>query len=210
MKTRKHVAYALVAAMSVAGAAAVANAQTQAPPAPPPAADTKGPADSWGPWMGHGMGMGMGWDGPRMSREDRAAFLDARLAAMKAGLRLTPDQEKLWGPAESAVREMAKTMGDLRDKAKEAGKPKDPIDGMQRMAAAQIARGQALKKVADAAAPLYASLTPEQKERLPMLAHPGMRGRVGAWMHDHGMHWGRDHDRDDGPRGWRHGWGSDD
>ena len=41
-------------------------------------------------------------DGPRfehrhqMSPEDRAAFVDARIAALKAGLELTSDQAKNW------------------------------------------------------------------------------------------------------------------
>src|ERR1700709_1459536 len=44
----------------------------------------------------------------RMSSEDRTAFADARIAAVKAGLKLNPDQEKLWPPVESAVRDFAK------------------------------------------------------------------------------------------------------
>ena len=39
--------------------------------------------------------------------EDRAAFLDARLAALHAGLKLTPDQEKSWPAFEQAYRELA-------------------------------------------------------------------------------------------------------
>jgi hypothetical protein len=44
----------------------------------------------------------------RMSPEDRAAFADARIAAVHAGLKLTPDQEKLWPPVEAAVRDLVK------------------------------------------------------------------------------------------------------
>ena len=44
----------------------------------------------------------------RLSPEDRAAFTDARIAAVHAGLKLTPDQEKLWPPVEAAVRDLAK------------------------------------------------------------------------------------------------------
>src|SRR5512141_3351821 len=44
----------------------------------------------------------------RMSPEDRAAFTDARIAAVHAGLKLNADQEKLWPPVESAVRDFAK------------------------------------------------------------------------------------------------------
>jgi zinc resistance-associated protein len=224
MNARKPVAIGMVAALGLAGAIALANAETPNPPAPPPAADAgpRGPdgpgggPGSWGPggWGHGGWGPGMGrWmngemdgrgPGRRFSKEDRAAFFDARIAGVHAGLHLTADQEKLWSPVESAVRDMAKSMIDLRDKREAAGRPKDPIDGMQRMAQASIARGEAMKKVADAAAPLYAALTPEQKERLPALAHPGMRQRMGTWMRDHGMHfgWGRD----GGPGGsWRQG-----
>ena len=44
----------------------------------------------------------------RINPEDRAAFADARIAAVHAGLKLTPDQEKLWPPLEAAVRDFAK------------------------------------------------------------------------------------------------------
>jgi hypothetical protein len=49
-------------------------------------------------------------DGPRfehrhyLSPEDRAAFVDARIAALKAGLELTPDQAKNWPAFEQALR----------------------------------------------------------------------------------------------------------
>ena len=36
----------------------------------------------------------------RFSPEDRAAFLDARIAALKAGLELSAEQEKNWPPLE--------------------------------------------------------------------------------------------------------------
>ena len=222
MKTRKSVALAAVAGLGMAGAIAFANAQTPAaPPAAPPAQTTdqgpgdRGPGGGWG--MGHhgwGIGYGMGHMG-RMSKEDRAAFFDARIAAIHAGLRLTPDQEKLWPSVETAVRAMSKTMSEAYDKRRAAGAPKDALEGMRAMAEMQIARGEALKKVVDAASPLYATLTPEQKARLPQLSHGGMRARMGGWMREHGMRWGWGRDRDDdgprsgrrgdddGPRGWR-------
>jgi zinc resistance-associated protein len=39
---------------------------------------------------------------------DHEAMLDAKLAGLRAGLRLTSDQEKLWPPFETAVRDAAK------------------------------------------------------------------------------------------------------
>src|SRR3569833_1909822 len=49
-----------------------------------------------------------GYGHMRMNPEDRTAFADARVAAVHAGLQLTPDQEKLWPPVETAVRDLAK------------------------------------------------------------------------------------------------------
>ena len=41
------------------------------------------------------------------SPADITAFTDARIAALKAGLELTPDQAKNWPPFEQALRDMA-------------------------------------------------------------------------------------------------------
>ncbi len=185
MKSRKSVAVVAVAALGLAGAVAFANAQTSAAPAPQATNDASQKAPESGcPGMGMGQGMmggGMGWDrhGQRLSKEDRAAFFDARVAAIHVGLRLTAEQEKLWPPVESAVRDMGKALTEMHDKMDASGRSSDPIEGMRRMAQFATARGAALVKVADAAAPLYAALTAEQKERLPHLMHMGMGGRMG-------------------------------
>src|SRR3954463_9238302 len=71
----------------------------------------------------------------RMSPEDRAALTDARIAAVKTGLKLTPDQEKLWPPVEAAVRDFAKLridranarMDAAKDDTGDAQKPDDPV-----------------------------------------------------------------------------------
>lgn len=44
---------------------------------------------------------------PKFSSEDFAAFTDARVAALKAGLKLTSAQEKNWPALETALREQA-------------------------------------------------------------------------------------------------------
>src|SRR3979411_925026 len=70
----------------------------------------------------------------RMSAEDRTAFADARIAAVHAGLELTPAQEKLWPPVEAAVRDFAKLridranarMNASGDGARDQQKPFDP------------------------------------------------------------------------------------
>ena len=62
---------------------------------------------------------GAGPDGPRHwrpSAEDIGAFTDARVAALKAGLKLTVDQEKNWPAFEQAYRELAKLRSDRMER----------------------------------------------------------------------------------------------
>src|SRR4051812_30287956 len=53
-------------------------------------------------------------DGPRWrpGAEDFAAFTDARVAGLKAGLKLTAEQEKNWPAVEAAIRDVAKQRGE--------------------------------------------------------------------------------------------------
>src|SRR5436309_15588506 len=92
----------------------------------------------------------------RMSPEDRAAFADARIAAVHAGLKLTPDQEKLWPPVEAAVKEFAKLridranarMNAMRDSDRARQAPVDPVTRLRDRAEAMGATAAALKKIA--------------------------------------------------------------
>lgn len=145
---------------------------------------------------------------PRFSAQDRAAFVDARIAAVKAGLKLTPDQEKNWPAVEGAVRDFAKQRIDRAEarraerqarRAEQEGRPAesrvpaDPVARLQRRADDMAATAAGLKRIADAADPLYKSFDDSQKRRLAMLTHfGGPRG----WMGDR-------FERDEGgPRGW--------
>lgn len=142
----------------------------------------------------------------RMQRwaADHEALLDAKLAGLKAGLRLTSDQDKLWPPFETAVRDAAKlhmdqmkSMMDRMQKMREmmrsmnnsedmtgaeaAGQTVSPIDRLEAMGQRMTEHGAAIKKVADAAKPLYASLDDAQKRRFALL------GRA-LFMMGHGHH----------------------
>jgi len=143
----------------------------------------------------------------RPSADDMAAFTDARIAALKAGLELTPDQQKNWPAFEQALRDMAQ-LRMQRIAARQQGAATQPsaapqpgaapqtqaqggpFDRLEKRADAMSKRGATLKKLADAGAPLYASLTDAQKERFHTLArvlrpHPRMRmafnERGGNW-----------------------------
>jgi len=136
----------------------------------------------------------------RMSPEDRAALTDARIAAVKAGLKLTPDQEKLWPPVETAVRDFAKLridranarMNAERD-SQDSQKPSDPVARLRDRADTMAATAAAMKRIADAADPLYKTLDDGQKRRLAILTHMGSRFGGGGWRH-HGFQRGMDRD----------------
>src|SRR5262245_12595971 len=78
-----------------------------------------------------------GRDGPRAWRpsvEDMRAFGEARLAALKAGLALNPDQERTWPAFEQAAREFTRVRIDRR--SRETSRAADPAEWMQRRATA--------------------------------------------------------------------------
>jgi len=108
----------------------------------------------------------------RPSTQDMSAFADARIAALHAGLQLNADQEKNWPAFEQALREFSKMRIDRVSAARDQQQQQtgDPIDRLQRRADRMTARGTALKRLADTAAPLYRSLDDAQKRRFTMLA----------------------------------------
>jgi hypothetical protein len=150
----------------------------------------------------------------RLNPEDRAALADARIAAVHAGLKLTSDQEKQWPPLEAAVRDFAKLRIDRANARmtanpddKDAQKQDDPVARLRERADNMAASAAALKKIADAADPLYKTLDDGQKRRLKILTHMERRfGGGGGWWrreferdrdgdrdgqgHDHGSHGG--------------------
>ncbi len=128
----------------------------------------------------------------RPSAEDIKAFADARIAALRAGLELTPDQQKNWPPFEQALRDLVK-LHVARVKARQAagGQPPsaDPFARLQRRAGAMAQFSAALKRVADAGEPLYQSLNDAQKRRLKVLAHMlRPHGLAGGWWREHRWH----------------------
>jgi hypothetical protein len=103
---------------------------------------------------------------------DQQTMLDAKLVGMKSGLQLTPDQEKLWAPFETAVKDAANArmdaMGQMMQ-ARRRGDRMSPIDHLQAIAD-RLSRGsEDIKKIVEAAKPLYASLDDSQKQRFAVL-----------------------------------------
>lgn len=136
-----------------------------------------------------------------LSPADMAAFANARIAALKAGLELTPDQEKNWPPFEQALRDMVKLRIDRIEarRAREAAgatqtQPTNPFDRLQHRADAMAKRSAVLKHIAETGAPLYQSLDDAQKNRFRTLArilrpHHHMHARFegGGWRQGPGQ-----------------------
>jgi zinc resistance-associated protein len=103
--------------------------------------------------------------------------VDARIAFLKAGLRLTVEQEKNWpglqtvlhdygiGQMKAAMETPDRPRRRDRDDQDRSERPND-IALLREMADNLTARGASLKKLADAAEPLYASLDDRQKRDL--------------------------------------------
>ncbi|HVZ03476.1 Spy/CpxP family protein refolding chaperone [Hyphomicrobium sp.] len=167
----------------------------------------------------------MGW---RMTPETRSRLEDGRIAMVKTALQLTPDQEKLWAPVETSVRDNFKAREEKRAEwakkrqerraARAAGekhehKRPDLAERYDRMSQRLSERAEKMKSFATAFKPFYASLSDEQKDVLRPLMH---QLRPGFGGHHHRPHWafggwgpgggpGRDHGW--GHHGWRGGHG---
>jgi hypothetical protein len=136
----------------------------------------------------------------RMNPDDRAAYADARIAALKAGLRLSAEQEKLWPPVETTLKDLAakriarqeerraewRERREQREEWRRDGKSRDerraereqrfnPIERLRKGSERMTEGGNDLKRLADATEPLYNSLDDAQKRRFNALAHAGMR-----------------------------------
>ncbi len=128
------------------------------------------------------------------SAEDVSAFTEARIAGLKAGLKLTAEQETHWPAVETVLRDLAKQRAERRkaraDRRAERREARasgtvppraDAIERLRRGADRIAARAVSMKRLADAAEPLYKSLDDGQKRRFALLLRmggsDGMRGR---------------------------------
>ena len=124
---------------------------------------------------------------------DRETVLDAKLAGMKAGLALTADQ-----PFQSAVQDAARSRMDAMRQIMQTrapGEQMSPVDHLEAMANRLSQGATDVRKIADAAKPLYNTLDESQKHKFGMLGRMLMpeRSRFAMDMIHHHM---GDHDRD--------------
>jgi len=131
-----------------------------------------------------------GW---QLTPDTRARLQEGRLAMVKTALQLTPDQEKLWAPVETQVREGFKArearreewkkLREERKAAEEKGEQKRPdlADRFQKMSQRMTERADRMKAFSTAFSPFYASLSDEQKDAL----RPLMRQLIPGGHHGH-------------------------
>ena len=125
-----------------------------------------------------------------------AGSADARIAAARSELKLTPEQEKHWPAVEAALRDVYKQRSDEAEARRNRPRPgQDPIGAIRAMADISTARGEALRRFAEAASPLAASLEQRQKRQVFAMIRPARGDRDGK----RGDGGGR------GPRGERDG-----
>lgn len=173
-----------------------------------------------GPGGGDRQGLGQG-RGPAFTQEDRSALVDARIAGVKAGLKLTADQEALFGPVEEAVREMAANRAERWEEMRERRDEMRAMSQEERRAAREERRAQArggdfmerldrgaeratersaqMQSFAEAMRPFWSSLDENQQRLLPVLMRADMA--MGQGMRGH--HRGGRHHGEHGPRGAR-------
>ncbi len=109
----------------------------------------------------------------RFTAADWNALTDARIGVAKAALQLKPDQMKYWQAVEDAIRARATMRQEhiAAVKARVAEKTEfQPVEFMRARADYMAQRAEALKKLADAWQPLYATLDADQKRRMRLVA----------------------------------------
>ena len=135
----------------------------------------------------------------RPSAEDVSAFTDARIAALKAGLELTPEQEKNWPAFEASIRDIFKARADRMAARANEQPPSDSVERLRRGADALGTAAAGLKKLADTEEPLYKSLEDAQKRRFEILAQALRPHHHMGFADSQARGWsGHDGDRDRG------------
>ena len=116
---------------------------------------------------------------PRMTQDEANRLLDARIAAIKAGLKLSADQEKLWEPVEAAIRtngaERFKRM-EQRRTMREEHRSMDLMQRLEMRSTMMTENAQRMSGLTTALRPLWNSLSEDQKRIAPRLMRSAMGG----------------------------------
>lgn len=138
-------------------------------------------------------------DMPRMARHEHrlpGERIEARLAYAKAALKITPAQEAQWNALADVLRKQAKAMDEQITLRRNT--PRDQqlsaIERLQRRQEMMSAASARATEMLEAAKPLYAALSDEQKKEADaLLSRAGHRGERGGDRHRQGHHGSRWH-----------------
>ena len=143
---------------------------------------------------------------PRMSQDDFNRLVEARIASIKAGLKLTPDQERLWSPVETAIRTSAEQRFS-RFQQRPSREQRQSMDFMQRLEQRSTMMNEGAQRsaaVTTALRPLWNTFSEDQKRIAPRLMREALNVDGPRWNAREGRR-GRDHHRmgmhQGGPRG---------
>ncbi|WP_052003090.1 Spy/CpxP family protein refolding chaperone [Microvirga sp. BSC39] len=148
---------------------------------------------------------------PRLSRDDFNRLVDARIASIRAGLKLSADQERLWAPVESAIRTSAgERFTRMQERpSRDERRSMDFMQRLERRSAMVTERAQRSTAVTTALRPLWDTFTEDQKRIAPRLMREAVDNDGPRW-HERGGRRGRgDHHRmgmmEHGRGGMHHG-----
>jgi hypothetical protein len=154
--------------MAVTAAALLAGAGTFA------LAQSPGPGGPEAPAAGEQRGGRQG-----LSRDDFNRFVDARVAAIRAGLKLSADQERLWQPVEDAIRRNSSERFARFEQRRALRDRRQSMDFMQQLetrGAMMTENAQRASALATAMRPLWDTFSEDQKRIAPRL----MRSATGG------------------------------
>jgi hypothetical protein len=132
-----------------------------------------------------------------LSQDEFNRLVDSRIAAIKAGLKLSADQDRLWAPVETAIRANATERYSRFQQRRETRDQRRSMDFMQRLeqrGTMMTENAQRTSAVATALRPLWDTFSEDQKRIAPRLlrtaiAGDGMeRGERGGRRGDHRGH----------------------
>jgi LTXXQ motif family protein len=110
--------------------------------------------------------------------DDVPVLVDARLAGLKAGLNLTPQQEMLWPAVDTAMHEFGRLRFALIYGSTDELDQETPIEFQRKRSSLMEAAAHALTKLSDAESALYQTLDDTQKRRFEII----VRGMIAANM----------------------------
>jgi len=161
-------------------------------------------AGSGGPGSGPGAGQAQGRQAARgLSQDEYNRLVDARIAAIKAGLKLNADQERLWAPVETAIRANATerfTRFQQRDTLREQRQSMDFMQRLEMRGTMMTESAQRSSALSTALRPLWNTFSEDQKRIAPRLMRSALGGGGMGWD-ERGGRRGRDGEHHRGERG---------